>query len=68
MILWHLCLSVRGGVLGVVNFSLTTPPPPHPQNLSHIYDTLTFMFECQGGVVEGGYFSFNLPHHPNPKI
>ena len=26
---------------------------PHLQNLSHIYDTLTFMFECQGGVVGG---------------
>ena len=24
------------------------PPTTHPQNLSHIYDTLTFMFECQG--------------------
>ena len=24
------------------------PPSPHPQHLSHIYDILTFMFECQG--------------------
>ena len=45
---------------GVVVISHSTPPP-HPQNLSHIYDTLTFMFECQGGVVGGGYFSFNPP-------
>ena len=41
--------------------------PPHPQNLSHIYDTLTFMFECQGGVVGGGYFSFNPPPPPYPQ-
>ena len=35
-------------------FVIQPPPTPHPQNLSHIYNTLTFMFECQGwggGVV-----------------
>ena len=38
------CQGWGGGVV----ISHLTPPPPHPQNLSHIYDTLTFMFECQG--------------------
>ena len=36
-----------GGLVGGGYF-LFNPPPPHPQYLSHIYDTLTFMFECQG--------------------
>ena len=31
-----------------VKWEVTTPQPPHPWNLSHIYNTLTFMFECQG--------------------
>ena len=31
---------------GVGWLFLIQPPAPHPQNLSHIYDTLTFMLEC----------------------
>ena len=57
-------LNFRGGG---GYFSFNPPPPPHPQNLSHIYDTLTFMFDCQGwggGVV----ISHLTPHHPTPEI
>ena len=54
--------------LSKIVISHSTPTPAHPQNLSHIYDTLTFMFEGQGWDGGGGYFSFNCPHHPTPKI
>ena len=61
-------LNFGGGVVGGGYFSFN-PPPPHPQNLSHIYDTLPFMFEYQGWGGGGGYFSFNPPPtNPPPKF
>ena len=42
-------------MVGVVISHLTLPPPPHPQNLSHIFYTMTFMFECQGRGGVGVY-------------
>ena len=96
MIPWHLCLSVRGGVVwgfykngkkiyrfktecwapstvksylwypdiyvwvlggsiknGEKNFTDSKLNVEHPWHLSHIYDTLTFMFECWGWGVGG---------------
>ena len=49
-------------------FLIQTPLPPYPQNLSHIYDTLTFMFECQGWGGGGMVISHSTAHHPTPKI
>ena len=63
MIPLHLCLSVRGGVVGVV-ISYLTPPPPDLQNLSHIYDTFTFMFQCWGWGGWGWLFLIQLPPPP----
>ena len=51
MIPWHLCLSVRGGVVVVV-ISHLTPPPPHPPKFkSYIYWHLCL--SVRGGVVGG---------------
>ena len=71
MIPWHLCLSVRGGVVGVVYF-LFNPPPHHPtpEILSHIYDTLTFYVWVSGWDGGGGWLFLiePPPHHPHhPK-
>ena len=68
MIAWHLCLSVRGGGGEGVVISHLTPHHPHPFNLSHIYDSLTFMFECQGWGGGGSYFSFNPSTIPPLKF
>ena len=38
----------------------------HPQHLSHIYDTLTFIFECQGWGV-GVVISHSTPPPPYPQ-
>ena len=44
-----------GGVVGGGYFSYHRyGHHPDPQNLCHIYDTLTFMFECQGWGWCGG--------------
>ena len=59
-------LNFGGGVVGGLNERY--PPPHHPQNLSHIYDSLTFMFECQGWGGEGVVISHLTPHHPTPLI
>ena len=52
----------------VVVISHSNPPHhPHPQNLSHIYDTLTFMFECQGWGGGGWLFLIQPPPPPHPQ-
>ena len=54
------CLGWGGGGLNE-----KYPSPPHPQNLIHIYDTLTFMFECQGWGVVISHLTPQLPHPQN---
>ena len=43
-------------------------PPPHTQHLSHIYDTLTFMFECQGWGGGGGVISHSIGNQHQETI
>ena len=64
MIPWHLCLSVMGGVVGVV-ISHSTPPPPHPRNLSHIYMIPWHL--CLSVRGWGVVISHSTPH-PTPKF
>ena len=67
MIPLHLSLNVRGGVVvGGGGCLCHIPPTTPPLILSHIYDTLTFKFECQGwGGGGGGVF---VSHTPPPPL